>query len=157
MAGIIALQLEHRAAQFTVEELQQIIDALFGDGAYLSLLRRLDEEIATARRAVHGRANLEEVKEQEEKRLQRILEMQSARRYRRTKLAKLEQKHFPAVREMRKRGLTWRTVTAELKRKGFDISEVYLKRTYAEWEERLSVRQRVSERPTDDERPVSDQ
>jgi hypothetical protein len=137
MAGIISLQLEHRVSHFTVENIQQIVDELFGEGSYLSLLRRLDKEITAARRATHGRATLEEVKIQEEKRLQRILEMQSARRYRKTKIAKLEQKHFPTVREMRKRGLVWKTIVSELKRCGFEISEQYLKRTYTDWEERL--------------------
>ena len=137
MAGIIALQLEHRVQHFTVEELQQIVDSLYGVNSYLTLLRRLDDEISAARRATHGRATLEEVKLQEERRINRILEMQSARRYRKTKLSTLEMKYFPAVREMRKHGLVWRIVTAELKRKGFDISERYLKRAYADWEELL--------------------
>ena len=134
----VSLRLETRIRHLSTEDLQRITDQLFGTGAYVKLITVLDAEIIKSVSIIRKGTQLKEAQEIADKRIRLALEMQQARKYRKTKLGKLESHFLPIVHHLREGNLSWASIVRLLKiRHRFTVSQAYLCRTYDEWLKRL--------------------
>ena len=141
MESKLSLRLDTRIRLLSTDDLQQIIDRLFGDGAYMSLLRELDTELVKGAAIIRKGTTDKAAQEIADKRLRLAMEMQETRRYRKTKLGKLESQYLPMVHHLRTangEGLSWPAIVRLLKIKyRFAVSVPYLCRTYDAWLKRV--------------------
>lgn len=134
----LSLRLETRIRHLSTEDLQRITDQLFGTGAYIKLITVLDAEIIKSVSIIRKGTQLKEAQEIADKRIRLALEMQQARKYRKTKLGKLESHYLPIVHHLREGNLSWPSIVRLLKiRHRFTVSQAYLCRIYDEWLKRL--------------------
>lgn len=141
MTTTLSLRLDARIRHLATEDIQTIVDRLFGQGAYLHLLRELDTELTKAAAIVRKGTTDKAAQEIADKRLRLAMEMQETRRYRKTKLGKLEAQYLPMVHHLRSAdgaGLSWPAIVRLLKIKyRFTVSVPYLCRTYDAWLKRV--------------------
>jgi hypothetical protein len=135
------MRLDTRIRHLSTFDLQQLVDRLFGGGAYLNLIRELDTELVKAAAIIRKGTTGKAAQEIADKRLRLATEMQEARRYRKTKLGKLESHYLPVVHHLRTangEGLSWPAIVRLLKIKyRFTVSVPYLCRVYDGWLQRV--------------------
>ena len=135
-------RLDTRVNRFSTVDLKRIIENLFGVGSYVKLISTLDREALNATSTMRKGTTETSAQLVADQRLRLALDMQEARRYRKTKLGKLESQYLPIVHQLRTsadRPMSWPNVVRFLKIKHrFSVSQPYLCRVYDAWRTRLN-------------------
>ena len=133
-----SLKLENRLRHLSTEDVQRLIDRIFGIGSYGRLIAALDNEIAAAVAVIRKGTTIAAAQELADKRIRLVLEMQQSRKYHKTKLGKLESHYLPIIHQLRVAGSSWPSIVRLLKIKHrFTVSVPYLCRIYDGWHKRL--------------------
>lgn len=136
--NVSLLRMTQRIRHFSTEELQLIVDQLFGNGAYLKLINSLDAEIVKSAAIIRKGTMLKDAQEIADRRIRLAIEMQQARKYQKSKLGKLESHYLPVIHHLRQCNLSWPSIVRLLKVKyRFSISLPYLCRQYDIWLKRF--------------------
>lgn len=133
-------QLETRLRHFSTEDVERIVVQLFGENAYIKLINTFDREIVKSASIIRKGTTNSAAQEVADHRLRLALEMQEARRYRKTKLGKLQSHYLPIVHHLRNAEprMSWPNVARFLKIKyHFTVSVPYMCRAYNDWVKRI--------------------
>jgi len=140
MGNKMSSRLEKRIRHFSTEDLQAITDRLFGAEAYSQLINALDDEIARSTAVIRKGTTIQDAQEIADRRVRLAVEMQEARRYRKTKLGKLHSNYLPIIHQLRNADIpmSWPNIVRMLKIKyRFSVSVPYLCRVYDDWKKQL--------------------
>ena len=140
MGNILSSGLDNRIRHLSTEDVQQVTDRLFGAGAYMQLIATLDAEIIKPVAIIRKGTSIQDAQEIADRRVRLAVEMQQARKYRKTKLGKLQSHYLPVVHQLRKADIpmSWPSIVRFLKIKyRFSVSVPYLCRSYDDWKKQL--------------------